>query len=341
MSQRLAAFIALAVCILLLIAAWAMGDRLGLDDGGPSRISFQIATGSTEGIYFPVGQAMAGVISHPPGVARCETATVCGPAGVILSARTSQSSIDNLRGVNGGTIDSGLAEGDTIAAAVDGQGPFRRGAKARHLRVIAGLFHETINLVVAANSNIHTVSDLRGKKVMLGGADDSAAAWRTRNILSAYRVWARLVPPGAKAPGQALRDGDIDAYFLVASGPADTLRFLIARGVARLVPIDGEGRDRLLRQWPALTPTTIAAGTYLDTPATDTLSVSTYWVTRDSEPDPMIYGMTRALFNPANRALLTASDPAARDISIDTAAQNPPAPLHSGAARFYREMGKL
>ena len=60
------------------------------------RVSFQIATGSTEGVYFPVGQTMAGLISHPLGVGRCDTATVCGPAGVILSARTSEGSTDNL-----------------------------------------------------------------------------------------------------------------------------------------------------------------------------------------------------------------------------------------------------
>ena len=52
------------------------------------RISFQIATGSTAGTFFPVGQAMAGLISHPRGVDRCDTAKVCGPAGLIMTART-------------------------------------------------------------------------------------------------------------------------------------------------------------------------------------------------------------------------------------------------------------
>ena len=54
------------------------------------RISFQIATGSTTGTFFPVGEAIAGLISHPPGVNRCEAANVCGPAGLIASARTSE-----------------------------------------------------------------------------------------------------------------------------------------------------------------------------------------------------------------------------------------------------------
>src|SRR5437868_358246 len=162
MSQRLLALIALLAFVVLVIGALLTGGNLGMADSSPVRISYQIATGSTEGVYFPVGQALAGLISHPLGVGRCDTATVCGPAGVILSARTSQGAADNLRAVNSGAVDSGLADGDVIAAAVAGQGAFRR--PARHLRVIAALFPEQAHLVVKAKSNIQSVEDLRGKR---------------------------------------------------------------------------------------------------------------------------------------------------------------------------------
>ena len=85
----------------------------------PSRISFQIATGSTAGTFFPVGEAIAGLISHPPGVNRCQNADVCGPAGLIVSTRTSEGAADNLIAVNRGDVESGLAQSDVIAAAVD------------------------------------------------------------------------------------------------------------------------------------------------------------------------------------------------------------------------------
>lgn len=341
MSQRLAALIALAGCVLLLAGAWLSNGDLGLDDAGPSRISFQIATGSTEGTYFPIGQAMAGVISHPAGVARCETATVCGPAGVIASARTSEGSADNLRAINSGAVDSGLAEGDVIAAAVAGEGPFRRG-RARHLRTIAALFTEQAQLVAAEKANIHAIADLRGKRVMLGGAENSGAAARARAILAAFRVGpVRVVPQDAGTAAQLLRDGKIDAFFTVAALPVDSVKDLLARGVGHLVPLDGEGRDRLVRALPQLAPSVIPAGAYAGSAAVETVAVRAWWVTRDSETDPLVYGLARALFNPANRSLLVASHPAAGEINSDTAAKNPPAPLHSGAARFYRETGKL
>jgi TRAP transporter TAXI family solute receptor len=342
MSQRLAALIALAGCVLLLAGAWLSSGDLGLDESGPSRISFQIATGSTEGSYFPIGQAMAGVISHPAGVARCETAMVCGPAGVILSARTSEGSADNLRAINSGAVDSGLAEGDVIAMAVAGQGIFRRTGRARHLRVIAALFTEQAQLVAANRSRITTVAGLARKRVMLGGAENSGAAARARAILAAFRVGGvKIVPPSAGSPPQLLRDGKLDAWFTVAGLPVDAVRGLLAEGVAHLVPLDGEGRDRLLRAAPQLAPSLIPAGTYGANGVVETVAVRAWWVTRDSETDPLVYGLTRALFNPANHLLLAASHPVAREISLDNAARNPPAPLHSGAARFYREAGKL
>jgi hypothetical protein len=312
------------------------GGKLGLAEA-PSRISFQIATGTTEGVYFPVGQAMAGLVSHPLGVGRCDTATVCGPAGVVLSARSSLGGADNIRDVNGGMVDSGFADGDALAAAVAGERPFR--SKASHLRVIAALFPEAAHLVVAANSGIQTVEDLRGKRVLMGQANTSSVT-RNRAILSAYRVRPREILSD-EIPAALLQAGKIDAYFAVAGVPLDSIRDLLTRHQARLVPLDGEGRDRLLATVPQLFPIVIPAGSYPGAPAVETVATRAWWFTRDSEPDPLIYGLTRALFNPANRAGLAASHPAGRGITLDSAAQNPPAPIHPGAARFYREAGKL
>jgi uncharacterized protein len=335
MSERLAALLALIGFAVLVVGALVTGGQLGGE--APAIIAFQIATGSTEGVFFPVGQAMAGLISHPPGVGRCDTATVCGPAGVILSARTSQGAADNLRGVNAGTVDSGFADGDLIAAAVAGHGAVR---KAAHLRVMAALFTEDLHLVVAAKSNIHGVADLRGRRLYLG-AENSGTAARGRAILQAFGVdHVRPIPP-AGTPEQMLQAGKIDAYFTMAGVPLEAVKALIARGIARLAPVDGEGRDRLVKAVPQLAPALIAAGAYPGVGAVETVSTRAYWVTRDSEPDPLIYGVTRALVNPANRPALDASHPSARDIALSSAASNPPAPLHTGAARYYREVGVL
>ena len=85
----------------------------------------------------------------------------------------------------------------------------------------------------------------------------------------------------------------------------------------------------------------IPAGSYPGAPTIETVAVRAWWFTRDAESDPLIYGLTRALFNPVNQAGLAASHPVGRDISLDRGISDPPAAIHQGAARFYREAGKL
>ena len=82
---------------------------------------------------------------------RCDTANVCGPAGLIVSARTSEGTLDNVLSVNNGDVESGLAQSDVVAAAVKGLGPFRSKGKQSHVRVIAALFSEDVHLVVSTN----------------------------------------------------------------------------------------------------------------------------------------------------------------------------------------------
>jgi uncharacterized protein len=338
MSQRFAALAAL-LGLLALGVLLTNGSVGAADTAIPGRISFQIATGSTAGTNFSIGQAIAGLISHPPGVGRCETATVCGPVGVILSARTSDGSFTNLRMVEGGLVDSAIAQGDAIAEAVAGRGIFHHVPQS-HVRVIAALYSEPVHLI-AMSPAIKSVADLRGKRV-LTGVEGSGTGIVSRQILEAFRVPERSVRQirvEAGAEAAALQDGTADAMFVVAGAPLDAVKELLAHG-AHLVPIDGPGRERLLAQVPQLLPS-LLSGAYPGAPPVETVAARAYWITRDSAPDALIYGLTRALFNPANHAALVASHFSARDIGLETAAKDPPAPLHSGAARFYRETGKL
>jgi TRAP transporter TAXI family solute receptor len=332
MSRRSA-----ALCAFTAIAALALSAAVTAAD--TPRISFQIATGSTTGTFFPVGEAIAGLISHPPGVNRCEAANVCGPAGLIVSARTSGGTMDNLLSVNDGGVESGLAQSDVIAAAVKGSGPFKAKGKQSHLRVIASLFSEEMHLVVRAKANIKTVSDLRGKRVSLG-LPGSGSGFTAREILTAYRVpesrlkLVQLDTPGAIAQ---MKEDKLDAFFAVGGVPIEGVGDLLASRAATLLPITGPVRDKLAKSTPSLELATI---TYPGQEPVPTVSTRALWIVRDSVPDNLVYGITRALFNPANRNALSASHPSAREIGLNTAALMPPAALHPGAARFYAEAAR-
>jgi TRAP transporter TAXI family solute receptor len=337
MQQRLAALFALAAFGALVL--WGLNWRdAPIAGGNGGRVSFQVATGPSGGTFFTIGQAMAGIISHPPGMGRCETSMVCGPSGLILSVRTAQGSFDNLRAVNDGLVESALVQSDMADAAVRGDGPFRRAGAQRNVTVIAALFPEEVHLVAAARSGIADVRGLSAKRVWLG-APGTDAGITARRILAAFHVSVRVVE--GDDPDALLEAGKIDAFFLTAAAPFGPVSQALADGKAGLVPIEGAAVERLLRQEPQLQHAVIAAQTYPRAPAINTIATRTLWVVNRRVPDALVYGVTRALFNPANHDALAAGHPSAHKIALTSATLELPAPLHAGARRYFREVGVL
>ncbi len=307
----------------------------------PSRISFQIATGPTGGTYFPVGQALAGLLSNPPGTYRCETPGRCGPPGLIVSSRTSPGAAANILAVNAGSTDSALATADAVAEAVAGIGAFSKQGKQSHIRVIAALFPEPLHLVVSAKSSIRTVSALRGQRVSLG-VDGSGTLISARAVLTAYGLSERIIKPLYEAPdtdAQMIQRGELDAFFVIGGTPVPVVDDLIRRGAARLVPIASKGRENLLASVPYMQAAEIPANTYPGSAATQTVSIRSLWIVKESAPSDLVYSLTRALFNADNRAALRQAHAATAAMSLASAASNLPAPLHPGAASFYRDAG--
>jgi len=116
--------------------------------------------------------------------------------------------------------------------------------------------------------------------------------------------------------------------------------YAFATGRVRLVPIDGAGRARLVREAPSFAPSTIQPGTLAGLPATPTVATRALWIVRDSVPDSLVYGIAKALFQPSNRLALAASHPAASALDAGEATKGLPAALHPGATRYYREQGQ-
>jgi hypothetical protein len=159
-------------------------------------------------------------------------------------------------------------------------------------------------------------------------------------ILAAYGVRrVTILRETVEISGGLLREGKIDAFFFLGSAPDVLIADMVGRGQARLIPIDGKGRARLIAQVQGLAAGAIAAGTYRTTPRLETVTSRTFWIVRDSAPANAVYELLRALNHPGNRPLLeTADAPPIRPLpAISIAA----APLHPGAVRYWREIGML
>ncbi|MFP4003361.1 MAG: hypothetical protein ACLFV8_06270, partial [Alphaproteobacteria bacterium] len=80
------------LCALMAAAMLVLPGMSPMPDEAIPRINhysefFKIATGSVAGTYFPVGEALASLISHPRGAVRCEDPARCGPLGLIAVAQ--------------------------------------------------------------------------------------------------------------------------------------------------------------------------------------------------------------------------------------------------------------
>jgi TRAP transporter TAXI family solute receptor len=325
----------IAMCGVLMIPASALTAP-----PESQRISFQIATGPVSGSYLRVGDTIGAIISNPPGLARCENDGLCGPEGLIATSRSSSGSIANALSIARGRVQSAIVQGDIAAAAYDGAGPFRTTGALGDLRAMARLHDETIHFVVASRSRIKRISDLAGRRVAVDSTN-AATEFTARSILALGRASATKLL--AQTPDQAaenLRNGKLDAFFVIGSAPVRVVDGLIRRRQARLVGIEPSIIASLTRAKPMLSKYVLPSDTYRATNATTTLNVASLWLVDKSMSDKVVYAILRSLWNPANRVELARLGQVAQSIDAKKAAENLPLPLHPGAVRFYSEAGR-
>jgi len=304
---------------------------------------FTIGTGGTAYTYYPVGGVIANAISKPPGSRECGEGGSCGVEGLIASAVSSRGSVDNINAILSGLRDSGFAQSDVAYWAYTGTGTMEGKEPATELRTIAALFEEHIHLVALSDSDINSVADLAGKRVSLD--EPGSGTYVDANlILEANGLSAEDLTPEAlkgNAAADALRNGRIDAYFVVAGYPTGSLVELASAVDIKLVPIDGAGAASLTEQYGFFAQSEIPAGTYEGVDAVSTVSVGAQWYTSASQDEALIYEITKALWNDESRRLLDISHAKGRSITPDTALSGVGVPLHAGAERFYREAGLI
>lgn len=313
-----------------------------IDPPETQRISLQIATGPVSGTYLRVGEVIAKIINHPPGLARCDVPGVCGPEGLIATLRSSSGSVSNAIAVNGGRVKSALVQGDVAAAAREGEGPFAKTGPLNDLRAIARLHNETVHLVVSPRARIRKLGDIVGKRVGIDGPR-SATNHTARLVLDAAKINLSRVKLSFDQPAraaEALQNGKLDAFFVIGVTPVTTVDRLVRRGQARVISLDPAVIERLARNNPMFGRQVLPSDTYRSSREVSTLSVASVWVVQKSLPEDVVRGILRSLWNPANRGELRRLGKVAATIDPARAAENLPLPLHAGAERFYADAGR-
>jgi hypothetical protein len=159
------------------------------------------------------------------------------------------------------------------------------------------------------------------------------------NGLSEKDVQAEALKGNAAT--DALRNGKVDAIFVVAGYPTGALVELASSVSIKLIPIDGAGAKKLTDKHGFFSQSSIPEGTYEGVKSTSTVAVGAQWFTSAKEDDDLIYNITKALWNAESRKLMDVGHSKGKTITTDTALAGVGVPLHPGAERFYKEAGLI
>lgn len=287
-----------------------------------------ILTGSTSGVYYPLGNAISGIFGK-------------SIPGVRSSVQVTRGSIENLNLLEAGDGELAFSLGDTVSAAWKGDPDAGFKARLGKLRGVAAIYPNHIQLVVSESSGVKTLLDLKGKRVSVG-PKQSGTELNARTIFAAagmtYADFGRTdyLPFGQSA--KMIEKHELDATLQSAGLGVDSIRHLSTAVPIRLIAIPKDIVTKIGD--PAYVPSVVPARTYEgQSEPVETAAVVNFLVTREGLGADTVYAMTKAIF--ANLNQLVQTHPAAQGISVNDAATSMPLPLHPGAERYYREIGLL
>ena len=305
-------------CGLLLSASLAFA--------GPKHLT--LATGGTSGVYFPLGGAIAQVISTNSDGKFSVTAQATGASG------------ENMRLVQAHEVDSALVQNDVADAAFKGTEPFRPDNKMTDVVAIGRLYPEYLHVVASKDSNVKTLEDFKGKKVSVG-ARGSGNEVNCRQIFKYFGLDYKNIEPIFLPYGETadqFKDRQLDGFVFTIGTPNPAIQDITTAQEVAFVPLEGKKVDELVNTFPFLVKDAIPAGTYKgqDKPV-PTLSVQCILVVNKNMSEEDVYAMTKALYD--NLDDVSKAHNKGSEISVERAAEGITIPFHPGAAKYFAEKG--
>ena len=293
--------------------------------GSAAAAKMTMGTGGTSGTYYGYGGVLGQYIKNKAGT-----------EVVVVSTDGSKA---NIQGIDAGDYQLGTVQSDVMAYAWEGTRSFESEGKVESFRTVAGLYAEAVQLVTM-NPEIKTVADLKGKAVSIG-APGSGVYFNAIDVLEA----AGLTEADINAQYQsfadsadALKDGKIEAAFIVAGPPTPAITELTTTNNAYLVPIDGEVAENLMANCPFYTVHTIPAETYAgQTEDVQTVTVKATLIVSADASEEAVYALTAAIFD--NAEAIAAENAKGSELSIENATSGMTVPFHAGAAKYFAEKG--
>lgn len=284
-----------------------------------------MGTGGTSGTYYAFGGVLAQYMKSYTDYSVTAVSTAASKA--------------NIQSIGDGDYQIGFTQSDVMNYAWEGSRSFETDGPCRDFRVLGALYAETVQLITM-KPDIKTVSDLKGKSVSIG-APGSGVYFNAMDVLEGAGLSVEDIKPQYQSfddSKEALKDGQIDAAFIVAGAPTSAITELATTNGVYLIPIEGELRDDIMKLCPYYAPMVIPAGTY---PKQDkdieTITIKATLIVDADLDDDVVYQLTAAIFDHAED--IKKENAKGEELSIENATDGITVPFHIGAAQYYEEHG--
>jgi TRAP transporter TAXI family solute receptor len=292
-----------------------------------------IGTGGVTGVYYAAGGAICRLVNKDRKV-----------HNIRCSVESTGGSVFNINTIKAGELDMGVSQSDVQYNAVKGLANFKSAGPYADLRAVMSLHPEPFTVLARKEANIRSFADFKGKKFNVGNPGSGTRA-SLEELLAAmgWKMGDFALASELKADehGPALCDGKIDGFFYGVGHPSANIQDPTTTCGAKLVSLTGPVIDALVKEKPYYAYATIPGGLYPNNPAeTKTYGVLATLVSSSKVPSETVYAVVKAVFE--NFDEFRKLHPALGHLKAESMIKDGlSAPLHEGAAKYYREKGWL
>ena len=309
--RRAVTAVLIAVCMLVLSGCG--GQRM------------MMGTGGTAGTYYAFGGVLAQYMKNYSGYSVTAVSTAASKA--------------NIQSIGDGDYQMGFTQSDVMVYAWEGTKSFETDGPSRDFRVMGALYAETVQLITM-KEDIKTVADLKGRSVSIG-APGSGVYFNAMDVLEGAGLTIDDIKPQYQSfddSKEALKDGQIDAAFIVAGAPTSAITELATTNGVYLVPIDGELREKIMGICPYYAPLQIPADTYPgQTEPIETITIKATMIVDADLDEEVVYQLTAAIYD--HKDEIAQENAKGEELTIENATSGIAVPFHAGAARYFAEHG--
>lgn len=290
-----------------------------------------IGTGGVTGVYYPTGGAICRLVNK----GRKEH-------GIRCSVESTGGSIYNINTIREGELEFGVAQSDWQYHAYHGTSKFEEQGPFEGLRAVFSVHPEPFTVVARADAGVTNFEDLKGKRVNIGNPGSGQRG--TMEVLLDAMGWSTgdfALATELKAAEQsaALCDNQIDAMVYTVGHPSGSIQEATTACDSVLVNVTGPVVDKLVADNDYYRTATIPGGMYRGSDAdVTTFGVGATFVTSASVSDEAVYTVVKSVFE--NFDDFKKLHPAFANLKPEEMVKDGlSAPLHPGAAKYYKEMG--